>query len=124
MTDVNPIDKHVGGRLRALREARGLAAEELVRAGGLSIDRLERLEEGRERLNVDDMRRLCVLLGATPSDFFRGLSDGASSGPVGGDLSIEDEGRLLLSDFRRIADPKKRRMLMTLATAFAQETVQ
>jgi transcriptional regulator with XRE-family HTH domain len=123
MSDVNPIDKHVGRRLRALREAQGMSAEVLVRAVGMSIDRLERLESGRERINVDDMRRLCEVLGATPADFFRGLNDEAEErGAVGGDLSVEDEGRLLLADFRRIADPKKRRMLMILAAALAQES--
>jgi len=124
MPDINPIDKHVGGRLRTLREARGLSPEELVRAGRLSIDRLDRLETGRERLNVDDMRRLCDVLGASPADFFVGLNDGGRSAPPGGDLSVEDEGRLLLADFRRIADPKKRRMLMMLAGAFAQENAR
>jgi transcriptional regulator with XRE-family HTH domain len=120
MSDYNPIDKHVGAQLRALREARGFSAQTLVRAAGLSIDRLERLETGRERIGVDDMRRLCEVLGVTPSDFFRGLNDDAAPAG-GGDLSIEEEGRLLLSDFRRIADPGKRRMLMMVAAAFAQE---
>jgi transcriptional regulator with XRE-family HTH domain len=123
MSDVNIIDKHVGGRLRALREVRGISAEELVRACQISIDRLDRLESGRERIKVDDMRRLCDVLGVTPADFFRGLNeDDDKLAPVGGDLSIEEEGRRLLSDFRRIADPGKRRMLMALASALALET--
>jgi transcriptional regulator with XRE-family HTH domain len=123
MSDINLIDKHVGGRLRALREARGISPEALVRACNLSIDRLDRLENGRERITVDDMRRLCEVLGVAPADFFRGLYDrDDKSGPVGGDLSIEEEGRLLMTDFRRIADPGKRRTLMALASAFAQES--
>lgn len=122
MSDVNPIDKHVGARLRALREARGFSPESLVRPAGLSIDRLERLESGRERISVDDMRRLCEVLGATPADFFRGLNEErANTAPIGGDLSIEDEGRLLLADFRAIADARKRRMLLMIAAAFARE---
>lgn len=122
MSDFNPIDKHVGARLRALREARGFSAEALVRPAHLSIDRLERLESGRERINVDDMRKLCEVLGATPADFFRGLNDeGANPRLVGGDLSIEEEGRLLLADFRAIGDPRKRRMLLIIAAAFARE---
>nr|WP_264586243.1 helix-turn-helix transcriptional regulator [Rhodoblastus acidophilus] len=122
MSDVNPIDKHVGARLRALREARGFSAEALVRPAGLSIDRLERLEDGRERISVDDMRRLCEVLGATPADFFRGLNEERpNSGPTGGDLSIEEEGRLLLADFRAIEDARKRRMLLMIAAAFARE---
>jgi transcriptional regulator with XRE-family HTH domain len=122
MSDVNPIDMHVGRRLQALREAQGMSAEILVRAVGMSIDRLERLESGRERINVDDMRRLCEVLGATPADFFRGINDDDERGLAGDDLPIEEEGRLLLTDFRRIADPKKRRVLMALAAALAQES--
>jgi len=122
MPDVNNIDRHVGGRLLALRETCGFSAEALVRAAGLSIDRLERLESGRERISVDDMRRLCAVLGATPTEFFYGLTEeGAHSAPTGGDLSVEEEGRLLLADFRAIADPRKRRMLLTIAAAFARD---
>ena len=99
-----------------------MSAEILVRAVGMSIDRLERLESGRERINVDDMRRLCEVLGATPADFFRGINDDDERGLAGDDLPIEEEGRLLLTDFRRIADPKKRRVLMALAAALAQES--
>jgi transcriptional regulator with XRE-family HTH domain len=123
MSDVNPIDKHVGARLRTLREARGFSAEALVRSAGLSIDRLERQEGGRERISVDDMRKLCEVLGATPADFFRGLNEErASNGPMSGDLSTEEEGRLLLADFRAIEDARKRRMLLMIAAAFARET--
>ena len=108
--------------MRALREARGVSVEQLVRACNLSVDRLDRLENGRERINVEDMRRLCEVLDVTPADFFRGLNpDDGALGPLSGDLSIEDEGRRLLADFRRIADAKKRRMLMALAAAFAHE---
>jgi len=122
MSDPNPIDKHVGLRLQMLREARGFSAEALVRAVGVSIDRLVRFEEGRERINVDDMRRLCEALGVTPAAFFRGLNeDVGHAGPVGGDLSIEEEGRVLLTDFREIKDPRKRRMLLMVAAAFARE---
>ncbi|MCW2283532.1 transcriptional regulator with XRE-family HTH domain [Rhodoblastus acidophilus] len=122
MSDVNPIDKHVGARLRALREARGFSPEELVRPTNLSIDRLERLESGRERISVDDMRKLCEVLGATPGDFFRGLNDERGiRGPIGGDLSVEEEGRVLLSDFRAIGDARKRRMILMIAAAFARE---
>lgn len=122
MSDVNPIDKHVGARLRALREARGFSPEALVRPANLSIDRLERLESGRERISVDDMRKLCEVLGSTPGDFFRGLNEErGNGGPIGGDLSIEEEGRVLLSDFRAISDARKRRMLLMIAAAFARE---
>ena len=41
MSGENFIDKHVGGRLRALREARGLKADALAGWGGLSMERLE-----------------------------------------------------------------------------------
>jgi hypothetical protein len=68
------------------------------------------------------MRRLCEVLGASPADFFRGINeDNGLSGPMGGDLSIEEEGRLLLADFRAIGDPRKRRMLLMIAAAFARE---
>jgi transcriptional regulator with XRE-family HTH domain len=124
MSRENPIDRHVGRRLRAFRQARGFSEEALVRACGLSIDRLDRIEGGRARIQVDEMRRLCEVLGVTPADLFRGFDEDGDIDlprPFGGNLSIEEEGRLLLTDFRRIADPGKRRMLLMLVAAFAQE---
>ena len=67
------------------------------------------------------MRKLCVWAPAA-ADFFRRLNDeGANPRLLGGDLSIEEEGRLLLGDFRAIGDPRKRRMLLIIAAAFARE---
>ena len=74
MIRVNRIDKHIGGRLRAMRAARGLKADALCRrVRGLSMDCLERLENGDQRLSADHMRQLCQALDVTPADFFWGL---------------------------------------------------
>ncbi len=74
MVRVNHIDKHIGGRLRAMRAAKGLKADALCRSiRGLSMDCLERLENGDERLSAESMRQLCQVLNVTPADFFRGL---------------------------------------------------
>jgi transcriptional regulator with XRE-family HTH domain len=74
MVRVHHIDKHIGGRLRALRAAKGLKADALCRSiRGLSMDCLERLENGDQRLSGEHMRQLCQALDVTPADFFRGL---------------------------------------------------
>ena len=74
MVRVNHIDKHIGGRLRAIRAAKGLKADALCRSvRGLSMDCLERLENGDQRLSAERMRQLCQALNVTSADFFRGL---------------------------------------------------
>jgi transcriptional regulator with XRE-family HTH domain len=74
MVCVSHFDKHIGGRLRTIRAAKGLKADALCRSiRGLSMDCLERLENGDERLGPERMRQLCQALNVTPADFFQGL---------------------------------------------------
>ncbi len=66
----NPIDRHVGGRLRMLRLASGMSQQELAAALGVSVARLRRLEIGERRIDAYLFREIVKVLGAPPSFFF------------------------------------------------------
>ena len=81
-TLVNPIDAHVGVRLRSLRQQSNMDAEAVVEAfvadpvaTGLTLTqaRLTAYEAGVERVGAADLYIFCRILGVKPAEFFEGL---------------------------------------------------
>ncbi len=65
----NPIDTHVGRRLRERRLLLGLSQEELGKAVGVSFQQIQKYEGGSNRLSASRLWQLCEALGC-PVDFF------------------------------------------------------
>lgn len=76
--DTEPVDRDVGSRLRALRQARGLSARWLAQQAGVSAAYLSRLENGKVSPTVSTLTRVVVAMGATVAEVF----GDASPGPV------------------------------------------
>ncbi|WP_374548109.1 helix-turn-helix domain-containing protein, partial [Rhodoblastus sp.] len=74
MKTANFIDRHVGSRLRSLRQTRGVEPDALARLVAISPGRLDDLEQGRERISAELLRRLSRALEAPPAEFFEGFS--------------------------------------------------
>lgn len=73
VAEPNPIDRHVGGRLRMQRLARGMSQQKLAAALGVGVARLQRLEAGERRIDAYLFRDLVRILDAPASFFFSGL---------------------------------------------------
>ncbi|MCI4678489.1 helix-turn-helix domain-containing protein [Rhodoblastus acidophilus] len=117
----NFIDRHVGMRLKALRESRGFTPERLASALKISTGRLQDLEEGRERITADLMRPLSRVLNAAPADFFDGFSVTAQ-GVVRlteDDARAADEEARLTRDFALIRDEDARQLILALVSSYA-----
>lgn len=67
-TSTEPID--VGGRLRALREARRLSIKALAERSGLAVNTLSLIEHGRSSPSVSTLQQLAVALQVPISAFF------------------------------------------------------
>lgn len=67
------IDRHVGARLCALREARKIDREKLGNLLGISAARIQAYEAGSERLDAERLLTTCRLLNAPVTAFFEGL---------------------------------------------------
>ncbi len=121
MKTPNYIDRHVGTRLRMLRIKRNMSPQALAEAVDVTVERLADLEEGRERISADFMRKLSRVLRAPPSEFFAGLArGGAASPPAPPEISPADQEKQLLRDFSRIRDAKSRTLILTLVAAYAE----
>ena len=65
LAEVATAEEQIRGRLRALREERGLSLDALAGAAGMSPSTLSRLETGKRRLAVDHLAPLARALGTS-----------------------------------------------------------
>lgn len=77
-----PVDAHVGQRLRLLRKERGLSQTALAARVGVTFQQLQKYETGKNRLSASRLYRLASVLRVDVSAFFDGLPDTVQSDPV------------------------------------------
>jgi transcriptional regulator with XRE-family HTH domain len=66
----NPIDIHVGRRLRQRRNLVGLGQDALAKALDLSFQQIQKNEKGANRIGASRIYELSLLLGVEPNYFF------------------------------------------------------
>src|SRR5690349_21040081 len=119
----NPIDKHVGSRVRMRRMMLSTSQEKLGEALGLTFQQVQKYEKGTNRIGASRLQQISTILGVPVSFFFEGapgheggkagMADSASSAYVVDFLSTT-EGLQLNKAFVRIKDPKVRRRVVDL----------
>lgn len=127
----NPIDIHVGSRIRLRRTMIGLSQEKLGESLGITFQQIQKYEKGTNRVGASRLQNIASILGVPVAFFFEdapsddgnqpgGLAEGSSTGYVVDFLS-SSEGLQLSRAFARISDPKVRRKLIELAKTLADE---
>jgi transcriptional regulator with XRE-family HTH domain len=74
---IDPIDRHLGARLRAARRRRGLSQAELAKALGDVFQQVQRYESGLNRISAATLWRATEALDADVADFFPARGSGA-----------------------------------------------
>lgn len=69
----DPVDVHVGARVRLARTMRGLSQEKLGEACGITFQQLQKYEKGNNRISASMLHRLVNALDMPHSYFFGGL---------------------------------------------------
>src|SRR2546421_4929228 len=80
----NPIDVHVGGRIRMRRLLLGMNQETLANALGLTFQQVQKYEGGANRVSASRLSQIANILGVPISYFFNDLE------PDGGEPSQRD----------------------------------
>ena len=80
----NPVDVHVGSRIRMRRRVMGLSQEELANQLQLTFQQVQKNERGANRVSASKLFGIAAALQAPVSYFFEGLRD-ATDG-VGADI--------------------------------------
>src|SRR5262249_49992463 len=112
----NPIDKHVGSRVRMRRMMLGMSQEKLGDALDLTFQQVQKYEKGTNRIGASRLQQMSQILQVPVSFFFEGAPAGARSIDVGNapspayvsDFLASSEGLALTKAFMRLKDPKVR----------------
>jgi transcriptional regulator with XRE-family HTH domain len=121
----NPIDKHVGSRLRMRRAMLGLSQEKLAAAFGLTFQQVQKYEKGVNRMGSSRLQQAAGILGVSVPFFFEGAPGGHIEGgdtlspAYIDDFASSEDGLRLIKAFTRIARPAVRHRIVNLVQEIA-----
>jgi len=128
----NPMDVHVGGRVRMRRMLLGMSQEKLGEQLGLTFQQVQKYEKGVNRIGASRLFELAKVLGVPVQFFYDEAPTGVSGLSAPGfaerpsDSYVVDflgtrEGLELNKAFSRISDPKVRKAVCDLVKSLAGE---
>ncbi len=119
----DPVDIHVGGRLRTLRKLKNFSQEKLAQALGLTFQQVQKYERADNRIGASRLYQIADALGVSVSYFFEGFGK-AARGPVyalaeDGETGAEDvmqrsETLKLVSLYYQIKDEATRKQVLDM----------
>jgi transcriptional regulator with XRE-family HTH domain len=83
MKSGNPVDKHVGGRVRSRRIVLGMSPENLAGAVGTTAQQVDQWEAGTSRIGSKRLMELTKILGVNAAFFFADSEPDEPSGATG-----------------------------------------
>jgi transcriptional regulator with XRE-family HTH domain len=127
----NPVDAHVGNRVRLRRMLVGMSQEKLGDLLGLTFQQVQKYEKGVNRIAAGRLFEISGILGVPVSFFYEdvdghrsaGFAEGGEPPPVMEFVS-SGEGLQLSLAFMRIEDPKVRRRILDLVRSLATEVAK
>ncbi|HYG86463.1 MAG TPA: helix-turn-helix transcriptional regulator [Azospirillum sp.] len=107
-----PVDVHVGARIRLRRTLMGLSQSELGKALGLTFQQVQKYERGANRVSASTLHRMAGILDVPVSFFFDDLPDDLKlPPPVGHDAPLyRRESLELLRSYHAIPDPIRKQV--------------
>lgn len=125
----NPIDVHVGSRVRLRRMILGMSQEKLGEHLGITFQQVQKYEKGTNRIGASRLQATARVLSVPVAFFFE---DAPGQAPIAGEQAFDQspaspivaflsssEGLRLNQSFLRIADGTIRRKVVDLVRALA-----
>ena len=128
----NPIDVHVGSRVRLRRSMAKMSQEKLGDALGVTFQQIQKYEKGVNRIGASRLQKISETLnvpiafffedapGSVRGDDLQGMEEAASASFVTDFLS-SNEGIELNTAFVRITNPAIRRRIIDMVKVLADE---
>src|SRR5712692_8215003 len=119
----NPIDKHVGSRVRMRRMMLGMSQEKLGDALDLTFQQVQKYEKGTNRIGASRLQHISHILQVPVTFFFEGAPhqpgqpEGIGEAPSPAyvsDFLTTSDGLVLTKAFTRIKNAKLRRRIVDL----------
>jgi transcriptional regulator with XRE-family HTH domain len=127
----NPIDKHVGSRVRMRRMMLSMSQEKLGNSLGLTFQQVQKYEKGTNRIGASRLQQISHILQVPVAFFFEGAptvgsarGDGLGEAPSPAyvsDFLATSDGLALTKAFTRISDSKLRRRIVDLVEQIAAD---
>ncbi len=120
----NPIDIHVGSRLRKQRVMLGMSQASLAEAFGLTFQQVQKYESGMNRMGSSRLQQAASILGVSVSYFFEGGDGGPFtssnlSPSYVDDFVASEDGLRLAKAFMRIPRSAARLRIVALVRELA-----
>lgn len=130
---LDPIDTHVGGKVRMRRLMLGLSQDELAKVIGLTFQQVQKYERGTNRISVsrllDIARALkvpynyfldgCAGMAIAPKTLLRGVGDNKQDDFEVPSPVLSRDALELLRAYSSIETPKLKKQLLEMAKAMA-----
>lgn len=122
----DPVDIHVGARVRLRRTLLGMSQDTLGKALGLTFQQVQKYERGTNRMGSSRLFKIANILETDVSYFFADMPEGMGTKPVGmneepaifeGGHMLRRETLELVRSFRDIEDEEVRKRLYNLLLA-------
>jgi transcriptional regulator with XRE-family HTH domain len=123
----NPIDRHVGLRIRMRRKELGISQERLAESIGLTFQQVQKYERAANRVSASKLWEMSRALSTSISYFYEGLGEAVEA--PGSNIPRETmqeflltaEGIELAALFPKITKSRVRRKVLDLVRAMAGE---
>ncbi len=126
----NPIDIHVGSRVRLRRTMQSMSQEKLGNSLGITFQQIQKYEKGANRIGASRLQNIATVLNTPIAFFFEDAPSGDGSAKGGMeesnstnyvvDFLSSSEGLQLNRSFVKITDTKVRRKIIDLVKALAE----
>jgi transcriptional regulator with XRE-family HTH domain len=125
----NPIDQHVGLRIRLRRKELRISQEKLADAIGLTFQQVQKYERAANRVSASKLFEMARALQTSIAYFYEGLDEtGGPSSPVSRpqarDFLLTPEGMELAALFPKIRASRVRRRILDLVRAMAEDELE
>ena len=120
----DPVDVHVGARIRTRRLLIGMNQETLANALGLTFQQVQKYEGGANRVSASRLAEIANVLGVPIAYFFADIEAADASGAAPGteirELMQRPEAIELIRSYYGIADQEVRDQFLDLVKAVAR----
>ena len=125
---VNPVDKHVGTRVKMRRKMLGMSQTKLGDGLGITFQQVQKYEKGANRIGASRLQHISDILQVPVPFFFEGAPDlpgqpmrfgGAPSPAYVSEFLATNDGLTLTKAFMQIREQRLRRRIVSLVEEIA-----
>lgn len=125
----DPVDIHVGARVRLRRTLLGMSQDSLGKALGLTFQQVQKYERGANRMGSSRLFKIANILEVDISYFFDEMPEGMGKQPVGmsEEPAVFQDGHILrretlelVRSYNGIKEPEVRKRLYALLIAIGE----